>query len=290
MRVACRVDSENPRAKGKAKAKGKGKAKAKAKPKAKAAPAPGPVDEFGQLESELYKEKMGQVSKGAWRGLNCDLLFLAMEISSKCREPWDAFSHSMMKHRPKGEPTSIARMVWFRAQQIALKFEALCRPEAWEDYLEEAPLCYRQAMEDLINQLSLSYAADFDRRVIKVLQTFPYQLLMMAKKKGHEPCDDRKLMAQRLLDASEESLHITALKVRVLFIKELTDTKITGMVPCYLYGIFYVIACMWRCDVQDIEGMSNIVQMVARKAPFYLVAVTRCKGGQPQAVGLGPEG
>ena len=85
----------------------------------------------------------------------------------------------------------------------------------------------------------------------------------------------------------QENTNITALKVRVLFINELTDTKITGMVPCYLYGIFYVIASMWRCDVQDIEGMNNILQMVARKAPAISLPLLDARVANRKRLGLG---
>ena len=40
-----------------------------------------------------------------------------------------------------------------------------------------------------------------------------------------------------------------------------------GAIPMTLYATFKVVACIWKCDTQEIEGYNNMIQQQVDKAP-----------------------
>ena len=156
-------------------------------------------------------------------------------------------------------PTSLARLVWGKVEQVAAELLALTTAAAWEELLEDIPAQYVSPVESLIASLTLTYLADFDRRVLSPLRSYPHSLLWFAKGDPSTPDIDRQTRALALLSEDASKLHITALKLRTLFFDELQACAATGVVPMQLYTTLFVVACVWRCDVQDMEGVNNIL-------------------------------
>jgi hypothetical protein len=72
------------------------------------------LDDMRQEESAAYIEQMSRWEGDVNRGISNDCFFILMQISKKSRGPLDHFLHYLMKTRGALEPTSLARLIWYR--------------------------------------------------------------------------------------------------------------------------------------------------------------------------------
>ena len=83
-----------------------------------------------------------------------------------------------------------------------------------------------------------------------------------------DKCPDRVLVAKELLQTDAANLPPTARKVKKLFFKELIQViGADGECPVALYVPFRMLACKWRADTQEIEGIMSMIQAAMKVAP-----------------------
>ena len=74
------------------------------------------------------------------------------------------------------------------------------------------------------------------------IKAYPFKLLWLAHADADQACHKRKEVCKDLLEASEESLHVTTRKVRRVFRRELEEGKAAGKIPMTLYAPFRLLA------------------------------------------------
>ena len=74
----------------------------------------------------------------------------------------------------------------------------------------------------------VSQAADFGRRVRKRVTRLPWTPLWFGKEKPDKVCEQRRRVAQELLDTANGQLHLNAAKTKLLFANEIEHAAATG--------------------------------------------------------------
>ena len=195
-------------------------------------------------------------------------LWVYMGVANKARQPLDHFSHFASKRWAPNEPKSLARLVWGTAVEIEQELLVLLQECNWEDEFDSCTLDLRPQLITFTFKLVLMYATEYDRRILKKLGSYPLKLLLLAKTPAHDPCPERAALCQELLEYPEANLHITALKVLTIFHGEISAcADNSGRISTAVYAPFRLLAVSWQGDVQEIEGINNMIQMVCTRSP-----------------------
>lgn len=207
-------------------------------PEAAAAGHVGGLDELAAEETKAYQEKMGRWARDAGRGLHDDRFWLTLQLSKKLKESLDHLLHFLMQNR-HGGPLNLSVLVWGKAAEIREHICKLFEPDQWTELLSFATkVGLHDVMRGCIRQELFSMLADYDRRIMHRVTLSPYDLLWFAYKPHDQYCEQRKLIASKLLESDETALHVTACKVKQLFPAAVKFAAHSGKVPLQLYAIF----------------------------------------------------
>ena len=100
------------------------------------------------------------------------------------------------------------------------------------------------------------------------LATLPIQLLWFAVDAPNVPHSERQRLARMLLDTPSAQLHVTARKIKFLFLRSLiycVDSD--GRIPMTMYAVFKLLADSWKADTQEVEGYMSVIQAAVAKSP-----------------------
>ena len=116
----------------------------------------------------------------------------------------------ILKKTNHGKPNALGRLVWGGTSRIIDDFEALLDTSTWAPVLMEHAEDASQA-KDMLTAASaavLRNYAGFDRRVVRRLFQLDFQTLLLGKHAPNKCCEERKVVARRLL--REEKLFVHA--------------------------------------------------------------------------------
>ena len=105
--------------------------------------------------------------------------------------------------------------------------------------------------------------AGFDRRVVRGLFQLDFQMLLLGKHAPNKCCEERKVVARRLL--REENLSSTSRKIKTLFKKELEEAAVTGELDNRVQAVFVALARAWDGGSQSTEGLNSRVRQRIKK-------------------------
>lgn len=229
------------------------------------------IDEMGQEDAAAFAQKISKWGRDVLLGICEDMFFIAIQISLKVKGPLDHLLYFLMKVQEHGQPTGLALLVWGNASTIRKELELLLQRSAWEDILGKIDAETASNAWGAIQRVVLSTLADYDRRVMKRLDSDPYRLLLFAEAPPDQSCPKRQQLAQTLLETAPEALHITAAKIKVLFGKALRYVARTGCCSAPLFITMRFVACFWKGDTQEIEGINNLVQLFANSFFVFIL-------------------
>ena len=117
-------------------------------------------------------------------------------------------------------------------------------------------------------RLVLRVIASFQRRIMQALETMPIQLLWFAVEAPDVEHVERQRVAQLLLDTPSHELHVTARKIKFLFLMNLIYCVDSGgKIHMTMYAAFKLLADVWAADTQEVEGYMSVIQAAVAKAP-----------------------
>ena len=134
----------------------------------------------------------------------------------------------------------------------------------------------------------VSQAADFDRRVRKKVTRLPWTLLWLGKEKPDKVCEQRRRVAQELLDTPNGQLHLNAAKTNILFGNEIEHAAATGTLRTnsQLWLYYRSLAAIMQCEIEEIEGVNKLIQNQSKKAPLKQ-SLLNARVGITKELGLG---
>ena len=138
-------------------------------------------------------------------------------------------------------------------------------------------------------KLSCSQAADYDHRIMSRVKGFsaPAQLLALVKESAGIVCPVRRDLCRRLLQADAKDLHLTVLKLRTVFYKEVQDCAASGTLAMPLYGLLRSVASAWRPDSQDIESINSMIKFERKRSPHISLSLLDARVGNRRHLGFG---
>ena len=119
-------------------------------------------------------------------------------------------------------------MMFGKAAQIATALVKLTTMSEWEDVLDRTPIEHLESVMVLIRELTTHNLAQFHMRVMSQLSIDKLGLLLLAKTDPTTADEGRRRLCLELLSTSDNSLNVTALKIKTLFKTELEQAVADG--------------------------------------------------------------
>ena len=225
---------------------GKGKVQGKGKPKG----GRGPLDECQADEKLDYSKRMGKWATMAVRCVLENKCWVVCMVSNRISHTLDHMQWIIQKTRGQHEFANLAQLMFGKAEVVYDEIQDLVRDTSWVT-LVGSVLCPGEE-EDLVHKttrLVVRVAADFKRRIIDRLRSMPAKLLWFAHCPAEEKSTKRVELARELLDTADTKLHVTALKGKRRFFRELLACAGDGgIISMRLYVVFRLLADNWVAD------------------------------------------
>ena len=110
----------------------------------------------------------------------------------------------------------------------------------------------------------LKLAANWQRRVMEVVESFPCRLLLLAKDRPEMDCPERRTVAAEIAAGNFDASSAVG-KLEALFGPETEHARCTGEVCAVLFQLICDMGRVWNTDVQ-IEGCNNTIQHISKLA------------------------
>ena len=126
----------------------------------------------------------------------------------------------------------------------------------------------RFALSECILLVTIQHHADFNRRVVTMIRSAPYNLFIIAKRAKDIKCLERLAVCKELLSTADEKLHVIARMLKFVYKDQLVFCA-DSCGACRLE--LWLLVDMWAkycfADKQSIEGFHNIVTNASGKIP-----------------------
>ena len=255
-------------------------------------PAAATDDHHASVEAEKeYSQRMGRWAREVLEAIhdpNCGCL---LRISHMLRAPLDHFIHYLMKKRQAGEPSALASLVWYKADEIRAEIAALSNSDQWQSLLDNhIPLNCLQNAERTRTCLLMQYLADYDRRIVGACRGPLLRVLRLADAHPDGVDEGRRSICMEVLQTEKGAGHTTIFKLKDAFRFDFEHAAATGQIPKVLYHYVTLLATLWNADVQEIEGINSLVKLQCKKAPRISLAVLDARIHLTKYLGLGRRG
>jgi hypothetical protein len=231
------------------------------------------------IDAESYSATQGRWARDASAGLSNKSFWCTLLVASMSRQP-STHLHYWLQKYSSHSPDRGKQMVKFVCQvaaEIGAEWEGLLREVSnWAplvNLLQDEPasppaIHYAWVAEAVLSCCELY--ADYARRVLSKVTTFPWLLLWLVWVPHDREDPNRKACARSLLTLDEHQLEAqacTALKFRIVFRSALEDCANDGTLDETVYHFVECMAAGWMADTQEIEGLNNSIKHMVQLAP-----------------------
>ena len=231
------------------------------------------------IDAESYSATQGRWARDASAGLSNKNFWCTLLVANTSRQPSTHLHHWLQKYSSHS-PDRGKQMVKFVCQvaaEIGSEWEGLLRQvSSWKplmNLLQDEPasppaIQYAWVAEAVLSCCELY--ADYARRVLSKVTTFPWLLLWLVWVPHDREDPNRKACARSLLTLDDHQLEAqacTALKFRVVFRSALEDCANDGTLDETAYHFVECMAAGWMADTQEIEGLNNSIKHMVHLAP-----------------------
>ena len=159
-----------------------------------------------------------------------------------------------------------AHLVWGRDRAYLADYEKMFRRDHWQDILADidsnTPVALKNNLEQAIAIASLNALGSFHMRILYPLLTYPFPILMLAKKSHDEVCPERQQTAARILATPIDHLEASTMKFRIMHFNELQDCARTGLLTKPLHAKAQVLAEQLPAESMTIEGLNIVLRAI----------------------------
>ena len=245
------------------------------------------------LDEEDYSVKLGRWKRGALEAARDLAHWRLMYILTAARGPAMHLMNFLQKEASSAKVfranvtyphdtdllSTLQKLVYTEAARFRREFDALFSDEAYEDPNLWGLVWQHNADDNDIPQIrglctlfALEMAADYIMRICDLLQKLEYQILWFAYHGPLVHCGRRKDVAQKLLDTLkpdyDKSSGDSPWKIATVFRDELEQcVRSEGQIHPEVHRIFVLLARMWACDTQEIEGINGIIKRMLKQYP-----------------------
>lgn len=115
-----------------------------------------------------------------------------MSVMRLVQGPLDHFYYWAMQKRTPNSVGKMAELVYYRCQTFTVDMDTLFDDAKWNEILECAPMSSMDRFAELIVGLLVMVNADWHRRIVARVETFPPQLLWLCYAAPDVQCPRRK--------------------------------------------------------------------------------------------------
>ena len=226
---------------------------------------------------------MGKWARRAVKGLVDTRFWLCLRISSQISSALDLLFWSVVSVKMPRDDSfdvkhfgNLARLVLYKAEEIHEQLSAMLSDEFWAStrswYIDastdgaNAARFWDDYLSDGIRKVVLKVIAEFKRRVLDVVQSYPWKLMWFACTDPDAASDTRLRLAKELLDTPLEQLHSAAKKCLAVFKRDLIYCVVhQGKVTGRMYSIIRYICLKAKADTQEIEGIMSLIKLAVKR-------------------------
>ena len=118
-----------------------------------------------------------------------------------------------------------------------------------------------------MTRLVLAHASQYHRRVVAVLNKFPYQLLKLVNADSQTVCVDRQAVAKLLLATNAKQLDATTLKFRKRYEVDCAYAAQSGLLSHRLEIVLGGLKYLLHSDVRESERVNKQIKLILERAP-----------------------
>ena len=232
-----------------------------------------------------YSTVMGRWARDVVALLSSTCFWWVVQVVHKCRGPLDHLLHVLeakQKHAAH-ESSTLATLVYGKADEILCEFGALLDFGAWQGIWEAIPTSDHGKAHQIIITLVCSCAANYHKRFVELLGGMPYQILWLAFASPTVVCERRANCAKQILHSEEYNSR----RMAIDFQADLQHSASTGLCSTKLYTFVLGVREQWSCDTQAQERANSIITCISRRSPnisLSLLAGPTLSKHQPRLV------
>jgi len=217
-----------------------------------------------------FSAVMGRWARDVMALLASECFWWLVPVVHKCRGPLAHMLHVLEARRkhPEHEESTLATLVYGKAEEILCEFGMLLGFDAWQDIWKGIPASDHGKAHQIIVTLVCSCAANYHKRFVDLLGKLPYQILWLAYASPSVVCQQRVRVAKLILaEAFAHNPEYNSARMVADFREDLQHSARTGMCSIKLYTFALGIRQQWSCDTQAQERANSIITCISRRSP-----------------------
>ena len=252
-----------------------------------------------ELEStRAYSAKMGRWARETMVCISDPLWYVLTAAFRKAHSPLIHFHRFMHKKVDDefADGTRLAQLITGKIDQFVDEFDKLLKDHSiWDPLFDKCPVVHQDWFPDLCYQITLNNFCSFFRRIVSKTTSFPLKLVCLAHNLAGTVCEQRRSVAQNLLDTPNSELDITSRKVKLGYLDVLEDIVKNGIMTATplakkLWVRWRLIRAMMRGETVEIEGVMNLISSIVKRAPAIRLELLSSRVGLRKQIGQGHAG
>jgi hypothetical protein len=244
------------------------------------------LDEVRVEEMQARRKKLGKWARDCLQVLqHPDRFGLAILLAQGTRAPLDHLMNFIEGNRE----FCLAKLVWGKGREIAADIHDLASADPEALIGRALPSGVRKSrVQSAVTTFALRISANYDRRILGRLESFPVRLLWLAKGCCLDREPMRAVVAKELLELRPGSANVSALKIARMFRSELLECFHSGgQLRATLLTPMLMLAERWRPDSQEVESMNKMVSVATHANPKISLEQLDARVGLRKALRLG---
>ena len=232
------------------------------------------VDELSLEEAKAYSKKMGRWRKAALNVVNSDLFWALVSMKHATRAPLIHFSNFLKQKHTVGENSigtdtgKISLIVNGKCEQIMSElWMLLFRNWSSDVYWDALKMEEGHWMAQLTFKVILKNASQFFRRNVHPTLQYPLRLFRLIKCSGNIPCEDRKAVAQEIVQSENLDLVTKKIMADESFRTQIVSASQTGELGSELHTMLTFISRYLKVDVRENERINKLLSMLGERCP-----------------------
>jgi hypothetical protein len=232
---------------------------------------PPPVESMVDgASTHCFSAVMGRWARDVVALLGSECFWWLVPVVHKCRGPLTHMLRLLEARQKHGEheESTLATLVYCKAEELLCEFGALLGFEAWQDIWKGIPASDHGKAHQIIITLVCSCAANYYKRFVELLGKLPYQILWLAYASPSVVCQQRIRVAQLILaEAAAHNPEYNSARMATDFKEDLQHSARTGLCSIKLYTFALGVRQQWSCDTQGQERANSIITCISRRSP-----------------------